>query len=65
MDDRSQGHGEAGDGFPPPLTEERLNRARAKVAAIRATVERRGVDMSQLPDPVDELSKARVAGGWD
>jgi len=53
------------DGFPPPLTAERLERAREQVAAIRETVRQRGVDLAHLPDPVEELSKARAAGGWE
>jgi hypothetical protein len=53
-----------GDGFPP-LTTERLQRAREQVATIREAIRQRGVDLSQLPDPVEELSKARAAGGWE
>lgn len=41
---------------------ERLRRAREQVAAMRETVRRRGVDLAQLPDPVEELSKVRDAG---
>ena len=62
MDDRSQGYRDAGDGFPPPLAQERLRRAREEVAAIRAAIERRGVNVSQLLDPVDVLSNARATG---
>lgn len=62
MDDRSQGHGDAGDGFPPRLTQERLRRVRDEVAAIRAAIERRGVDVSQLLDPVNVVSTARATG---
>lgn len=53
------------DGFPPPLTPERVRLARERVAAIRERIRRRGVDLTQLPDPVEELSKARAAGGWE
>jgi hypothetical protein len=63
--DRSHDQQAEGDGFPPPLTAERLQRAREQVAAIREAVRRRGVDLAQLPDPVEELSKARAAGGWE
>jgi hypothetical protein len=53
------------DGFPPPPTPERVQQARERVAAIRERIRRRGVDLAQLPDPVEELSKARAAGGWE
>ena len=53
------------DGFPPPLTPERAQRALERVAAIRERIRRRGIDLSALPDPVEELSKARAAGGWE
>lgn len=63
--DTSHDPSPAADGFPPPLTAERLRRAREQVASIREAVRRRGVDLAQLPDPVEELSKARAAGGWE
>ncbi len=63
--DRSQDSPAGDDGFPPALTAERLQRAREQVAAIREAIRRRGVDLSRLPDPVEELSKARTAGGWE
>jgi hypothetical protein len=63
--DRSHDPQAGGDGFPPPLTAERLREAREQVAAIREAVRQRGVDLMQLPDPVEELSKARAAGGWE
>lgn len=53
-----------GDGYPPPLTPERVERALERVEAIHERIRRRGVDLSQLPDPVEELVKARDAGGW-
>lgn len=63
--DRSQDSTMPNDGFPPPPTAERVHQAREQVAAIREQIRRRGVDLSQLPDPVEALSKARAAGGWD
>ncbi len=63
--DRSHNPQIGDDGFPPPLTAERLQRAREQVAAIREAIHRRGVDRAQLPDPVEELSKARAAAGWE
>lgn len=63
--DQSQRPNTGGDGFPPPLTPERVERALERVEAIHERIRRRGVDLSQLPDPVEELVKARDAGGWD
>ncbi len=45
-----------------PLTPEKVQRAREHVAAIHDRIRRRGVDLSRLPDPVEELIKARDAG---
>lgn len=53
-----------GDGYPPPLTPERVERALERVAAVHERLRERGVDLSQLPGPVEELVKARDAGGW-
>ncbi len=53
------------DGFPPPLTPERVQRAVEHVAATRERIRRCGINLSALPDPVEELSKARAAGGWE
>lgn len=50
------------DSFPGPLTPEKVRRARERVAAIHDRIRRRGVDLAQLPDPVEELIKAREAG---
>ena len=50
------------DHVPGPLTPEKVRRARERSAAIRADVQRHGVDFSRLPDPVEELVKARDAG---
>lgn len=63
--DRSPGPRVSGDGFPPPLTPERVQRALDRVAAIHERIRRRGVDLSHLPDPVQELIKARDAGSWE
>jgi hypothetical protein len=63
--DRSQDPRVTDNGFPPPLTPERVRLARERVAAIREQIRRRGVDLAQLPDPVEELIKARDAGGWE
>ena len=53
------------DGFPPPLTPERVRQAREHVAAIREQIRQRGIDIAQLPDPVEVLSKARDSGVWE
>jgi len=45
--------------FPPPLTPESVRRAQEQVERIHAQIRARGIDMSQLPDPVEALSKAR------
>lgn len=50
------------DGFPGPLTPEKVRRARERVAKVHDRMRRRGVDFSQLPDPVEELIKARDGG---
>jgi len=63
--DRPQEPQRIDDGFPPPLTPERAERALARVAAIHERIRRRGIDPTRLPDPVDALSKARDAGGWE
>jgi len=47
---------------PGSLTPDKVRRARERVAAIHDRIRRRGVDLSQLPDPVEELIKARDAG---
>lgn len=52
----------AADGFPGPLTPEKVRRARERIAAIHERIRQRGVDLAQLPDPVEELIKAREAG---
>jgi len=52
----------AADGFPGPLTPEKVRRARERTAAIHEDLRRTGVDFTRLPDPVDELIKAREAG---
>jgi len=52
----------AADGFPGPLTPEKVRRARERTAAIHEDLRRKGVDFTRLPDPVDELIKAREAG---
>jgi len=52
----------AADGFPGPLTPEKVRRARERTAVIHEDLRRRGVDLSQLPDPVEELIKVRNAG---
>lgn len=54
-----------GDQMPGPLTPEKVRRARARVAAIHEQIRQRGVDLAQLPDPVEELIKAREAGYRD
>ncbi len=52
----------AADGFPGPLTPEKVRWARERTAAVHDRLRRCGVDFSQLPDPVEELIKARNAG---
>jgi hypothetical protein len=51
--------------FPGPLTPEKVRRARERTAAIRDDLRRQGIDFSRLPDPVEELVKARDAGYED
>ncbi len=53
------------DGFPGPLTPEKVQRARARTAAIHEDLRQQGLDFSQLPDPVEELIKVREAGYRD
>jgi len=48
-----------------PLTPEKVRRVRERIAAVREDIRRRGIDPAHLPDPVEELVKARDAGGWD
>ena len=64
MDQSHETH-RSDDGFPPPLTPERVRQARERVEAIRERIRKRGVDLAELPDPVEELSKARAGGGWE
>lgn len=63
--DHSQTPQAGGDGFPPPLTPERAQRALDRVAAIHEEMRRQGIDLSRLPDPVEALIKAREAGSWE
>ena len=63
--DRSHNPQLGDDGFPPPLTAERLQRAREQVSTIREAIQRRGADLAHLPDPMEELSKACASGGWE
>lgn len=63
--DQPQDQHASNDGFPPPLTPERVERAFNRIAAIHERIRRRGIDLAQLPDPVEELVKARDAGGWE
>ena len=63
--DQSQNPQPGHDGFPPPLTPERVELALDRVAAIHERIRRRGIDLSRLADPVDALVKARDAGGWE
>ncbi len=60
--DTAQDPPPATDGFPGPLTPEKVRRARARTAAIHEDLRRQGVDFARLPDPVEELIKAREAG---
>ncbi len=53
------------DGYPGPLTPEKVRRARERTEAVREQIRQRGVDLSHLPDPVEELIKAREAGYQD
>ena len=63
--DTSQTPASGADGFPGPLTPEKVRRAIERTAAVRERIRARGVDLSQLPDPVEELIKARDAGYRD
>lgn len=49
----------AADAESRPLTPEKVRRARERTAAIRDGLRRQGIDFSRLPDPVEELVKAR------
>jgi hypothetical protein len=53
------------DQLPGPLTPEKIRRFRARVAAVHEGLRARGVDPARLPDPVEELIKARDAGTWE
>jgi hypothetical protein len=64
MDSMKDGQ-QVGEGVPRPLTPEKIRRARARIAAVHEDIRRRGVDLSRLPDPVEELVKARDAGTWE
>ncbi|MDQ2831684.1 MAG: hypothetical protein M3Y74_21880 [Chloroflexota bacterium] len=55
----------AGDHLPGPLTVEKVRRFRTHVAAVHDRLRARGVDPARLPDPVEELIKARDAGNED
>jgi hypothetical protein len=50
--------------MPGPLTPEKVRRFRTHVAAVHDRLRARGVDPTRLPDPVEELIKARDASGW-
>jgi len=50
---------------PRPLTPEKVRRVRAHIAAVHDRIRQRGVDPTRLPDPVEELVKARDAGSWE
>jgi len=63
--DTSQDPVPGSDGFPGPLTPEKVRRAIERTAAVRERIRARGIDLSQLPDPVEELIKAREAGYRD
>ena len=51
--------------LPGPLTPEKVRRFRAHVEAVREQIRARGVDPDRMPDPVEELIKARDAGSWE
>lgn len=51
--------------LPGPLTPEKVRRARERTAAIRDDLRRQGIDFSRLPDPVEELVRARDASYGD
>ncbi len=65
MDNTSYDPSSPADGFPGPLTPEKVRRARERTEAVRERIRQRGVDLSQLPDPVEELIKAREVGYRD
>ncbi len=48
-----------------PVTPEKIRRFRAHVAAVHDHMRERDIDPTRLPDPVEELVKARDAGGWE
>lgn len=56
---------QADDHLPGPLTAEKVRRFRAHVTAVHDRLRARGVDPARLPDPVEELIKARDAGDED
>ena len=51
--------------LPPPLTKERVAQVRARIAAIREELQRRGIDPAHLADPVEMLRQARDANHVD
>ncbi len=63
--DRSRDTQPASVDLPPPLTPQKVQRALDRIAAIQERIRRRGVDVAGLPDPVEELRKARDAGTWE
>ncbi len=50
---------------PGPLTPANVRRVREQITAVHEHIRQRGVDPSRLPDPVEELVKARDAGTWE
>jgi hypothetical protein len=60
--DTSHGLSLAADAFPGLLTPEKVRKARERTAAIHEDLRRQGVDFARLPNPVEELIKAREAG---
>jgi hypothetical protein len=63
--DRLNTEPDAGAAELRPITPEQVRRVRARIAAVHEDIRRRGVDPTQLPDPVAELVKARDAGTWE
>ena len=53
------------DGYPLLLKPERLERALTRVVAIHKCLRQRGNDPARLPNPVEELVKARDRGSWE
>ena len=51
--------------LPPPLTKERLDEVRARIAAIYDDLRRQGIDPAKLADPVAMLGQARDAAPVD